>query len=142
MKNDENILWRAKDLNSLFLWSCPFDLQNIYDDHDGIVKKYLNKLFGDNLTEHCITHRLEQMIDKKKMNPSDMCPIYIGTGDEDSTCRFETARTFYDILKRNGFKTRLHSINGWDHLDVSFKDCTPLANFMDSCTNGTEFVGQ
>ena len=135
-----NVLWRPKDLNSVFLWSCPFDLQSIYNRQDNMAKKYMNKLFGDELVEHCITQRLRRMINENGIMPRDMCPIYIATGDQDTTCRFGSASKFYDILKRNGFKARLHSINGWNHLDFSFKDCMPLGRFMDSCVSGAELM--
>lgn len=138
--NKDDICWKAQDINSVFLWACPFDLERIYTYHqnDKSVTYCMNKLFDNGIKNGCVTHRLKQMIDANEIEPTDIPPIYIGNGDIDTTCLFESAQKFHRLLKNNGFITRLHSINGWKHLDFAFKDTAPLAWYMHSTVMGID----
>eukprot|EP01084_Bolivina_argentea_P215766 366399_1 len=141
LHNKDSNSWKPNNINSLFLCSCPFDLEAIYKSHKNhkALVYCMNNIFALNhnnnsyaLRQHCVTYELKQMIEKNEINPSDMPPIYIANGDKDTTCHFKSAFKFYKMLKNHGFTTRLHSINGWNHLDFAFKDVTPLAWYMHS----------
>ena len=68
-----------------------------------------------------MSKQIQNMIKENKIGCDDLCSIYVINGDRDTTCHFQSAQGFHNILKSNGFQSQLYCINGWEHLDYVYK---------------------
>ena len=155
-ENNGKVSWKPCDFNSCFICSCPCNLIQVFETngHHFAIRNALNKMFNikqkydknfsnlssnSQIAKHCMTRQVTNMIENQDIDSKDLCPIHIVNGNRDTTCTFESAQQFHDVLKSSGFDSSLYRINGWGHLDYAYQDIEPLTTQAHSILNGLPF---